>query len=85
MKCYIALALYRNQQTDAVAKRIKVVSILEGTNIDVEAYDSKFGNMSKNDEKNFIESLENVVNKGIYDLSEVVEKASYNVSNFNKL
>lgn len=87
LKCYIALALYRNQQTDAVAKRTKVVSILEGTNIDIEAYDSKFGNMNKFDEKNFIESLENIIN-GVKDtpiLSEVVEKATYNISSFKKL
>lgn len=87
LKCYIALALYKNQQTDAVTKRTKILSILDGTNIDTEGYDSKFGNMNKNDEKNFIESLENVVksHEGISDLSEVVEKAAYNVSNFNKL
>ena len=87
LKCYIALALYKNQQTDAVTKRTKILSILDGTNIDTEGYDSKFGNMNKNDEKNFIESLESVVksHEGISDLSEVVEKAAYNVSNFNKL
>ncbi|WP_239734612.1 ATP-binding protein [Mammaliicoccus sp. G-M28] len=87
LKCYIALELYRNQQTDAVTKRTKILSILQGTNINVEAYDSTYGNMNNVEEKNFIESLENVVNdvNGITVLSEVVEKATYNVSNFNKL
>lgn len=87
LKCYIALALYRNQQTDAVTKRTKIVSILEGTNIDTDKYDSIFGNMNKNDETKFIESLENVVNsdKNISTLNEVIESATYNVSSFNNL
>lgn len=87
LKCYIALALYRNQQTDAVTKRTKIVSILDGTNIDTEKYNSIYGNMNKNDEKDFLESLKSVVNsdKEISNLSEVIEKATYNVSSFNKL
>lgn len=87
LKCYIALSLYRNQQTDAVTKRTKILSILDGTNIDTEKYDSKYGNMDSNTEKKFIESLKNVVDNGgnIFTLSEVIEKAKYNVSSFNKL
>ncbi|MEF3007323.1 hypothetical protein V3474_29730, partial [Pseudomonas aeruginosa] len=55
--------------------------------IDTEKYDSKYGNMDSNTEKKFIESLKNVVDNGgnIFTLSEVIEKAKYNVSSFNKL
>lgn len=54
--CYIALTLYMSQQTDAAAKRVKICSLLnnvEGSSDHLKNYDSKFGNFSSNDEKNF--------------------------------
>lgn len=47
LSCFIAYNLYHNQQSDAVAKRSKIIGILEGTGISTEKYNSQFGNFSQ--------------------------------------
>ncbi|ATH61538.1 MULTISPECIES: ATP-binding protein [Staphylococcus] len=87
LKCYLALQLYRNQQTDVVGKRTKIISILEGTDIDTSKYHSQYGNLKEEDEKKFIEDLEKHLSSKSNDLSiiEILESANYNIPSFEKL
>ncbi|MGT9231219.1 ATP-binding protein, partial [Enterococcus faecalis] len=84
LKCYLALQLYRNQQTDVVGKRTKIISILEGTDIDTSKYHSQYGNLKEEDEKKFIEDLEKHLSSKSNDLSiiEILESANYNIPSF---
>ncbi|WP_239739964.1 ATP-binding protein [Mammaliicoccus sp. P-M59] len=86
-KCYIALQLYRSQQTDVLGKRTKIISILEGTNINTDNYNSQYGNMKPQDEDKFIKELQDVLHldSDTPDITKILEKASYNVSSFEKL
>ncbi|MFM9745455.1 hypothetical protein ACKI2C_48720, partial [Streptomyces brasiliscabiei] len=58
LKVYIAYQAYYGIQSDPVAKRTKIVGILSGTGIDVNQYDSKYANLSPENEKKFVKSLE---------------------------
>lgn len=93
LKLYLAKTLYYSQQTDAVTKRTKVIKILENTEVDVEKYHSQFSNMSPEDEKEFIESIDKKIieilkNKEIdiekYILEEI-NNAEYKIDSFDKL
>ncbi|RIN84031.1 ATP-binding protein, partial [Mammaliicoccus sciuri] len=85
--CYIALQLYRSQQTDVLGKRTKIISILEGTNINTDNYNSQYGNMKPQDEDKFIKELQDVLHldSDTPDITKILEKASYNVSSFENL
>ncbi|REI01019.1 ATP-binding protein [Staphylococcus felis] len=87
LKCYIAYQLYRNQQTDVVGKRTKIIGILEGTSIDTDAYNSQYGNMTKKDEETFIESLLKVISNKDKEINinEKLEQALYSISSFDDL
>ena len=61
LSCFIAYNLYHNQQSDAVAKRSKIIGILEGTGISTEKYNSQFGTFSQKDEQDFKSSLKSKI------------------------
>lgn len=58
LKCFLAHTMYNRVQTDAVAKRTKIMSILEGVDINGKKdYDSQFGNLNNFNETQFLDSL----------------------------
>lgn len=62
LKCFLAHTMYNRVQTDAVAKRTKIMSILEGVEINGKKdYDSKYGNLNNFNETQFLESLVQVM------------------------
>ena len=71
IKVYCAKKLYGSQQTDAVAKRSKIISFLseiddENIKESLSSYDSKYSNFSTQIvEKNFLNSLDNYILKYI--------------------
>lgn len=85
LSCFIAYNLYHNQQSDAVAKRSKIIGILEGTRISTENYNSQFGNFSQNDEKYFKTSLESVMYRSHSEITKEIENASYIIKSFEDL
>ena len=87
LKCFIAYNLYINQQTDAVTKRVKIIGILNGTDIDTSKYNSSFGNFNQTDEKKFLNDLLQATNGKVeYGyLSQKIEKADYQVDSFENL
>ncbi len=85
LSCFIAYNLYHNQQSDAVAKRSKIIGILEGTRISTEKYNSQFGNFSQIDEKDFKTSLESVMYRSHSEITKEIENASYIIKSFEDL
>ena len=66
IKVYCAKKLYGSQQTDAVTKRTKIISFLseiddENIKKSLSSYNSQFGNFSKEEEKYFLDSLDNYI------------------------
>ena len=66
IKVYCAKKLYGSQQTDAVTKRTKIISFLseiddENIKKSLSNYNSQFGNFSKEEEKYFLNSLDNYI------------------------
>ena len=66
IKVYCAKKLYESQQTDAVTKRTKIISFLseiddENIKKSLSSYNSQFGNFSKEEEKYFLDSLDNYI------------------------
>lgn len=58
LRCYIAYTLYNYVQTDAVARRTKIINILEGTGIDTTKYSAQYANFSNSrNEELFLNSL----------------------------
>ena len=57
LRCYLAFTLYSYVQTDAVARRTKIISILEGTGIDTSAYSAQYANFQERQEKVFLDAL----------------------------
>lgn len=57
LKCYVAHTLYSYVQTDAVARRTKIINILRETGIDTSGYSSQFANFSGTAEENFLKAL----------------------------
>ncbi|AYV34222.1 ATP-binding protein [Erysipelothrix rhusiopathiae] len=62
LKCYLAKTLYHHVQTDAVAKRTKIIHLLKGTSIDTSKYDAKYGNLTTSEEELFLESIKAQMN-----------------------
>lgn len=92
LRVYIAYQAYYGIQSDPVAKRTKIVGILSGTGIDVSKYDSKFANMSSENEKNFVKSLEDKMEELEPDslkdeqfLQKQINQSVYVVSSFDDL
>lgn len=91
LRCYIAYTMYTSIQTDAVAKRTKIISVLVGTDISVTKYDSKFANFSSSDETEFLDSLKAKMNSIIitHDNSQFLQsklkEADYTVDSFETL
>ena len=66
IKVYCAKKLYGSQQTDAVTKRTKIISFLseiddENIKKSLSSYNSQFGNFSREEEKYFLDSLDNYI------------------------
>lgn len=82
LSCFIAYNLYHNQQSDAVAKRSKIIGILEGTGISTEKYNSQFGNFSQKDEQDFKSSLKSKMYERHSEITKEIENASYTIKSF---
>ena len=85
LSCFIAYNLYHNQQSDAVAKRSKIIGILEGTGISTEKYNSQFGNFSQKDEQDFKSSLKSKMYERHSEITKEIENASYTIKSFEDL
>ena len=92
LKVYIAYQAYYGIQSDPVAKRTKIVGILSGTGIDVNQYDSKYANLSPENEKKFVKSLEDKMEELQPDslkddqfLQKQINQSVYVVSSFDDL
>lgn len=85
LSCFIAYNLYHNQQSDAVAKRSKIIGILEGTGISTEKYNSQFGNFSQKDEQDFKSSLKSKMYISHSEITKEIENASYTIKSFEDL
>lgn len=91
LRCYIAYTMYKNVQTDAVAKRIKIIKVLEGTEIKTSKYDGKFANFDNRDEEEFLKAIENTmenihgaVDGGVF-LQDKMKAAKSSVDSFESL
>lgn len=91
LKCYIAYTMYTNVQTDAVAKRTKIINVLVGTGIPIDKYDSKYANFSNADESvflaNLLEKMDQIVqttDKGQF-LQNQLKESKYTVDSFENL
>lgn len=85
LSCFIAYNLYHNQQSDAVAKRSKIIGILEGTGISTEKYNSQFGNFSQKDEQDFKSSLKSKMYVSHSEITKEIENARYTINSFADL
>lgn len=85
LSCFIAYNLYHNQQSDAVAKRSKIIGILEGTGISTERYNSQFGNFSPKDEQDFKSSLKSNMYVSHSEITKEIENARYTINSFADL
>ena len=86
LSCFIAYNLYHNQQSDAVAKRAKIIGILQNTSIDTTKYDARFGNFNGSDDETVFKS--NLKSKMYVSHSEInkeIENASYSIKSFEDL
>lgn len=86
LSCFIAYNLYHNQQSDAVAKRAKIIGILQNTSIDTTKYDARFGNFNGSDDETVFKS--NLKSKMYVSHSEInkeIENASYTIKSFEDL
>lgn len=91
LRCYLAKTLYNHLQTDAVAKRTKILSLLHGTGVDVSRYDSQYANFKGNDEAIFLKSLNDKMlsehqNENDYSfIQKQIESSNYQVKSFPEL
>ncbi|VTT04058.1 ATP-binding protein [Streptococcus oralis] len=85
LSCFIAYNLYHNQQSDAVAKRSKIIGILAGTGISTEKYNSQFGNFSQKDEQDFKSSLKSNMYVSHSEITKEIENARYTINSFADL
>jgi hypothetical protein len=86
LSCFIAYNLYHNQQSDAVAKRAKIIGILQNTSIDTTKYDARFGNFSDSkDETIFKSKLKNRMYVSHSEITKEIENASYIIKSFEDL
>lgn len=86
LSCFIAYNLYHNQQSDAVAKRAKIIGILQNTSIDTTKYDARFGNFNGSDDETVFKS--NLKSKMYVSHSEInkeIENARYTINSFADL
>jgi hypothetical protein len=91
LKCFLAYTLYTSVQTDAVAKRTKVVNLLNGTGIDTSGYNAQYANFQGQGEQQFLTSLVQEMEnqhsgREDYDfLHEQLEASEYTASSFEDL
>jgi len=91
LRCFLAFTLFRYAQTDAVAKRTKIINILTGTGIDTSSYNAQYANFSSSDEKIFLDSLLSTMrseHSGETDntfLQKRLQESDYRVDSFESL
>lgn len=91
LKCYLSKNLYNHLQTDAVAKRTKIISLLQGTGIDVSKYNSQYANFNGENEAIFLKALDDKMiskhpNEKDYSfIQKQIENSSYQVGSFPDL
>lgn len=86
LSCFIAYNLYHNQQSDAVAKRTKIIGILQNTSIDTTMYDARFGNFNgSTDETIFKSNLKSKMYGSHSEITKKIENARYTINSFADL
>ena len=86
LSCFIAYNLYHNQQSDAVAKRTKIIGILQNTSIDTTMYDARFGNFNgSTDETIFKSNLKSKMYGSHSEITKEIENARYTINSFADL
>ena len=86
LSCFIAYNLYHNQQSDAVAKRTKIIGILQNTSIDTTMYDARFGNFNgSTGETTFKSNLQSKMYGGHSKITKEIENARYTINSFADL
>ena len=86
LSCFIAYNLYHNQQSDAVAKRAKIIGILQNTSIDTTKYDARFGNFNgSTDETTFKSNLKTKMYGSHSEITKEIENARYTINSFADL
>ena len=84
LSCFIAYNLYYNQQTDAVAKRAKIIGVLQNTSVDTTKF-NKFGNFDGSGEKTFKSDLKSKMYVSHSEINKEIEDASYTLKSFEDL
>ena len=91
LRCFLAKTLYTHVQTDAIAKRTKILSLLEGTGIDVSNYSSQYANFQGNKEKDFLDAINKEMRSQHEQepeysfLQKQIANSSYTVLSFDEL
>ena len=86
LSCFIAYNLYHNQQSDAVAKRTKIIGILQNTSIDTTMYDARFGNFNgSTGETTFKSNLQSKMYGSHSEITKEIENARYTINSFGDL
>lgn len=91
LRCFLAYTLYNNVQTDAVAKRTKIINVLQGTDIDTSRYNAQYANFQGLAEMQFLDSLIEKMhgqhaNQSDYSfLQSQIEKCDYKTNSFEFL
>ena len=86
LSCFIAYNLYHNQQSDAVAKRTKIIGILQNTSIDTTMYDARFGNFNgSTGETTFKSNLQSKMYGSHSKITKEIENARYTINSFADL
>ena len=86
LSCFIAYNLYHNQQSDAVAKRTKIIGILQNTSIDTTMYDARFGNFNgSTGETTFKSNLKSKMYGSHSEITKEIENARYTINSFADL
>lgn len=86
LSCFIAYNLYHNQQSDAVAKRTKIIGILQNTSIDTTMYDARFGNFNgSTGETTFKSNLQSKMYGSHSEITKEIENARYTINSFADL
>lgn len=91
LRCYLGLTLYSYVQTDAVARRTKIINCLKGTGIDTSKYSSQYANFTAQAEATFLDSINQLMESehpGETEYSFIYEQlteSEYRTDSFNNL
>lgn len=91
LRCYLGLTLYSYVQTDAVARRTKIINCLKGTGIDTSKYSAQYANFTGQAEATFLDSINRLMESeypGETEYSfihEQLTESEYRTDSFNNL